>query len=166
RGSRPARTQSRRPVAWIWGGVAVMAVIILAAMVWVFNLAPTTLAPDLAITVPDVSGQTAEAGIEELTEAGLSPKRVDKADADVATGVIISTSIRPGARVNKGEAIDVFVSTGAPSIDLPSLMFLAEADAVAKIKEIGLTYGTSQQQNSPNVPACQVLAITIDDETT
>jgi serine/threonine-protein kinase len=164
--NRPTRTQSRPPVAWIWGGIAVMAVIIVAAMVWVFSLSPTAIAPNLAITVPDVSGQTAEAGIQELTEAGLTPKRVDKADADVATGVIISTSIRPGARVNQGEAIDVFVSTGPPSVDLPSLMFLAEADAVTKITDAGLSYGTSKQQNSPNVPAGQVLAITIDDETT
>jgi serine/threonine-protein kinase len=45
-------------------------------------------------------------------------------------------------------------------------MFLAEADAISKIGEVGLSYGTSKQQNSPNVPAGQVLAITIDDETT
>jgi len=164
--NRPTRTQSRPPVAWIWGGIAVMAVIIVAAMVWVFSLSPTSIAPDLAITVPDVSGQTAEAGIQELTEAGLTPKRIDKADPDVSAGVIISTSIRPGARVNQGEAIDVIVSTGPPSVALPSLMFLAEADAISKIGEVGLSYGTSKQQNSPNVPAGQVLAITIDDETT
>jgi serine/threonine-protein kinase len=164
--NRPTRTQSRPPVAWIWGGIAVMAVIIVAAMVWVFSLSPTAIAPDLAITVPDVSGQTAEAGIQELTEAGLTPKRIDRADPDVSAGVIISTSIRPGAKVNRGEAIDVLVSTGPPSVDLPSLMFSAEADAIAKIEEAGLSYGTSKQQNSPNVPAGQVLAITIDDETT
>jgi serine/threonine-protein kinase len=164
--NRPTRTQSRPPVAWIWGGIAVMAVIIVAAMVWVFSLSPTAIAPDLAITVPDVAGQTAEAGIQELTEAGLNPKRIDKADPDVSAGVIVSTSIRPGARVNQGEAIDVIVSTGPPSVALPSLMFLAEADAITKIGDAGLSYGTSKQQNSPNVPAGQVLAITIDDETT
>jgi serine/threonine-protein kinase len=163
--NRPTRTQSRPPVAWIWGGIAVMAVIIVAAMVWVFSLSPTNLAPDLAITVPDVAGKTAEAGIEELTEAGLVPKRIDKSDADVAAGVIISTSIEPGARVNSGESIDVLVSTGPPSVTLAALTYLPEADAIAKIQEAGLSYGTSKQQNSPSVPAGQVMAITVDDET-
>lgn len=164
--NRPTRTQSRPPVAWIWGGIAVMAVIIVAAMVWVFSLSPTNIGGDLAITVPDVAGKTAEAGIQELTEAGLVPKRVDQADADVAAGVIISTSIEPGARVNKGESIDVIVSTGPPSVNLPALTFLSEADAIAKIEGVGLTYGTSKQQNSPSVPAGQVMQITVDDETT
>src|SRR5690606_21671407 len=78
----------------------------------------------------------------------------------------ISTSIRPGARVNQGEAIDVFVSTGAPSVDLPSLMFLADADAATKMSDAGLSCGTSKQQNSPNAPVGQVLAMTIAGGTT
>jgi serine/threonine-protein kinase len=164
--NRPTRTQSRPPVAWIWGGIAVMAVIIVAAMVWVFSLQATNLGGNLAVTVPDVAGMTAEAGIEELAEAGLVPKRIDKSDADVAAGVIISTSIEPGARVNSGEAIDVLVSTGPPSVSLPALTYLPEADAITKIQEAGLEYGTSKQQNSPSAPAGQVMAITVDDETT
>jgi serine/threonine-protein kinase len=163
--NRPTRTQSRPPVAWIWGGIAVMAVIIVAAMVWVFSLQATNLGGNLAVTVPDVAGMTAEAGIEELAEAGLVPKRIDKSDADVAAGVIISTSIEPGARVNSGEAIEVLVSTGPPSVSLPALTYLPEADAITKIQEAGLDYGTSKQQNSPSVPAGQVMAITVDDET-
>lgn len=164
--NRPTRTQSRPPVAWIWGGIAVMIVIIVAAMVWVFSLSPTSIAPDLAIEVPDVAGQTAESGILQLTEAGLKPKRVDQSDPEVAEGVIISTSIRPGARVNQGESIEVLVSTGPPSVELPALTFLSEADAIARIEERGLNYGSSRQQNSPSVPAGQVMAITIGDETT
>ena len=162
--NRPTRTQSRPPVAWFWGGIAAMAVIIVAAMVWVFSLSPTNIGGDLAITVPDVAGKTAEAGMAELTEAGLVPKRIDRADAEVAAGVIISTSIDPGARVNQGEPIDVIVSTGAPAVELASLIFLSEADAIAKIEAAGLTYGQSSKQNSPNVPADQVLAITVGDD--
>jgi serine/threonine protein kinase len=164
--NRPTRTQSRPPVAWLWGGVMMMVVIIVAAMVWVFSLSPTNIAPDLAIDVPDVTGKTAEVGMAELTEAGLKPKRVDRTDGTVDAGKIISTSIRPGARVNRGEAIDVIVSSGLPSVDLPSLMFQSEADAIARIKELDLVDGSITQQNSPSVPAGQVMAITIDEETT
>ncbi len=159
--NRPTRTQSRPPVAWLWGGIAMMLVIIVAAMVWVFSLTPTNIAPGLAVEVPDVAGQTAEAGIAELTEAGLKPHRVDQASTEVDAGLIISTSIEPGTRVSNGEEIDVFVSSGPPSVSLPSLTYTAEADAIAKIEELGLTYGTSSQQYHPNIPAGQVIGITI-----
>ncbi len=162
--NRPTRTQSRPPVAWIWGGIAVMVVIIVAAMVWVFSLSPTNIAPDLAVEVPDVAGQQAEAGIEELSSLGLTPHRVDKASADVEAGIIISTSIDPGTRVSKGEDIDVIVSTGPPSVSLPSLTYASEADAKAKLAELGLTYGMSSQQYHPSIPAGQVIGITVGDD--
>jgi serine/threonine-protein kinase len=161
--NRPTRTQTRPPVAWIWGGIAVMAVIIIAAMVWVFSLAPTNIAPDLAVEVPDVVGEQADAGIATLTEAGLSPQRIDQPSDEVAAGLIISTSIDAGTKVSKGEAIDVVVSTGLPAVSLPALTYLAEADAVAKIQEFGLVYGESKQQNHPSIPAGQVIGITIGD---
>ncbi len=164
--NRPTRTQSRPPVAWIWGGIAVMVVIIVAAMVWVFSLSPTNIAPDLAVKVPDVVGEQADAGIETLTEAGLKPRRVDQASTDVDAGLIISTSIEAGTKVGEGEAIDVIVSTGPPSVSLPSLTYVAEADAIAKVQELGLSYGTSSQQYHPNIPAGQVIGITIGEDPT
>lgn len=164
--NRPVRTQSRPPVAWIWGGIALMVVIIVAAMVWVFSLSPDTLvSPNTSISVPDVVGETADAGIQELTDAGLRPTRLDRADPDVEAGLIVSTSIEPGTKVGPGEAIDVVVSTGPPSVVLPSLVYMPEADAIAKIQELGLTYGTSTPTNSPNVPDKQVIGATVGDNT-
>ena len=163
--NRPTRTQSRPPVAWIWGGIAVMVVIIVAAMVWVFSLSPTNIAPDLAVKVPDVVGEQAESGIQTLTDAGLTPHRIDQASTKVDAGLIISTSIDAGTKVSKGEDIDVVVSTGPPSVNLPTLTYLAEADAITKIQELGLVYGTSSSQNHPSIPAGQVIGFTLGDDT-
>ena len=79
-------------------------------------------------------------------------------------GTIISTNISPGEKVGPGEAISVIVSTGKPNVSLPSLVYLAEADAIAKIQELGLTYGTTESSNSPNVPQGQVLGVRIGDK--
>ncbi len=160
--NRPTRTQSRPPVAWIWGGILVMIVIIAAAMVWVFSLQPTQIS-NTGITVPKVAGLTAEAGLQQLTDAGLDPTRIDRPDDTVAAGVIISTSIEPGTRVSKGEAIDVIVSTGKPAVALPGMTYMSESDAIAKIGELGLVYGTSTPHDSPNVPQGQVLWVTVGD---
>src|SRR6478735_4294006 len=111
--NRPVRTQSRPPVAWIWGGIVLMIVIIVAAMVWVFSLSPERIVgPGTSITVPDVVGEPADAGIQTLTEAGLRPTRIDRPDDTVAAGLIVSTSIDAGTKVGPEEAIDVIVSTG------------------------------------------------------
>jgi serine/threonine-protein kinase len=165
--NRPVRTQSRPPVAWIWGGIALMVVIIVAAMVWVFSLSPEKIVgPGTSITVPDVAGEPADTGIQELTDAGLRPTRIDRADEKVEAGLIISTSIDPGTKVGPGEAIDVLVSTGPPQATLPSLINKSEADAIAAIQAAGLTYGTSTPRGSPNVPAGAVIAATVGDDAT
>ncbi|MFT4028544.1 MAG: Stk1 family PASTA domain-containing Ser/Thr kinase [Protaetiibacter sp.] len=164
--NRPTRTQSRPPVAWIWGGIVVMVVIIVAAMVWVFSLSPSDIGESTGIEVPDVVGEQADAGMQTLSDAGLVPNQVSKADEEVPAGYIISTSIEAHTRVNKGELIDVYVSTGPPLVALPALTYLTEADAIAKIESLGLSYGTSSTQYSPNVAAGQVIAVTIDDDST
>ncbi len=165
--NRPVRTQSRPPVAWIWGGIALMIVIIVAAMVWVFNLAPSQLVGSgTSITVPDVSGEPAESGLQELTDLGLRPTQVDNPDDEVPAGIIISTSIDPGTKVGPGESIDVYVSTGKPAVTLPSLLNKTEAEAIAAIEAAGLKYGASTQTNSPNIAAGLVMFATVDDNTT
>ncbi len=164
--TRPVRTQSRPPVAWIWTGVVVMAAIIVAAMVWVFNLNTTTLvSTGASVTVPDVTGQTEAAGTAALTEAGLRPSVVHRTNADVAEGLIFELSIAPGTKVSPKEAIDVFVSIGAPQVSLSSLTYMTEADAIAKIEGLGLKYGESRSEYSPTVAGGQVIGATIGDST-
>ena len=164
--TRPTRTQSRPPVAWIWGGILVMAVVIVAAMVWVFNLSPTNIGESLAVTVPDVVGEQAEVGVQTLTEAGLRPVTVEQEDADTPAGVIISTSIAAGTKVSEGESIDVVVSSGPPAVTVPTLTYLSEDDARAAIAELGLSYGESRTDYSPGVPEGQVIGFTVDDDPT
>src|SRR5690606_40697860 len=41
---RAPRTQSRPPVAWIWGGIAMLIVIVVAAGFWIFPLQPPPIA--------------------------------------------------------------------------------------------------------------------------
>ncbi|QEO09064.1 Stk1 family PASTA domain-containing Ser/Thr kinase [Protaetiibacter larvae] len=163
--NRPVRTQSRPPVAWIWGGIAVMVVVIVAAMVWVFNLSPGEyVGAGTAVKVPDVVGQQADAGMQVLRDAGLRPTRVDRPDDKVDAGFIVSTSIVAGTTVSPNETLEVVVSSGPPKTALPVLTNAAEADAIAKIKELGLVYGQSNSSYSPNVPAGYVIAATIGDD--
>ena len=159
-GESAPRTQSRPPVAWVWGGIAIMAVLVVAALFWVFNMAPTNLVTSgTTIAVPDVAGKSWEAGRDQLTNLGLEPTQVAKADEEVKAGFIIDTNIEPGATVSPGQSIEVRVSSGKAKVTIPNLAFATEDSAKATLEQLGLKYGETQQSYSPNVPAGVVVGI-------
>lgn len=155
------RTQSRPPVAWIWGGVGVMAVIIVAALVWVFSLTPQNLiGPNASAKVPDVIGMDwKKSGQSKLEAAQLKPTEVLQSSTKVAQGAIIAIDPPVGTTVLPGTPVTVTVSTGRPAVTLPSLLYKSQDDATATITAAGLKVGSIDQQNSPSVPAGQVMGI-------
>lgn len=155
----PRRTQSRPPVAWIWAGITIMAVVIVAAMFWVFAIAPTTgFQLSGSIEVANVSGDTYDAGRQTLLDQELSVSRVDRASADVPEGSIIDTEPSAGATVSAGQNVRVYVSSGAREVTVPSTASKSEQDAIQTIRLQGLTYGESTRVNSPSVPKDAVIS--------
>ena len=154
---RVARTQNRPPVAWIWAGIATMAAIIVAVIFWTFNLAPTQLAPNLSTEVPDVVGQSWEDGSAVLEDAKLAPQRFTEASETVPEGAIIRTDPEAGTMVNPGLQVKVYVSLGETPARVPNVDNIPEADAIARITEAGLVYGSTTQEYSTDVPAGVVI---------
>ena len=148
---RSVRTQSRPPVAWIWGGVTIMVVIIVAVVVWTLSLSPTALTSNVAIDVPDVTGFTWENGSAALIEAKLDPTRIDEVSDTVAEGVVISTDPPSGVTVSPGQNIKVSVSSGPEQLQIPQLAGLTSAAATEALGAIGLSVGTITQAYSADV---------------
>ena len=148
---RRTRTQSRPPVAWIWSGIAVLAVVVAAVLFWAFNLERTQLAPSISVEVADIAGQLYEDGAERLIEDGLEPNPFPESSTDVPEGQIIRTEPAAGVTVSPGQEIDVIVSTGPPTVAVPNVDRLSLADAQAAIEAAGLTVGTITAENSPNI---------------
>jgi serine/threonine protein kinase len=155
---RGSRTQNRPPVAWIWVGIAAVAVILFGVVFWVINLPPTTLGDDLSVKVPSVVGQTYDAGAKELTDAGLVPSNTKASSDTVPEGRIVSVSPKAGTKVGKGQDVDVVVSAGKSATTVPSLTNMAEADAKAALTARQLVYGTSTPAHSPSVAAGIVIS--------
>jgi eukaryotic-like serine/threonine-protein kinase len=155
---RVVRTQSRPPVAWIWGGVAVITVIIVATMVWVLSLTTTDIGASLAVTVPTLENQTYEDGEAQLIEAQLVPERVSESNPDILEGTILRTEPPAGERVSPQTVIKVFVSSGPKKESIPQLVGLTQDAAQAKIIELGFTVGTITQEHSTSIPAGMVMS--------
>ncbi len=154
---RRSRTQSRPPVAWIWAGIAVIAVVIAAVLFWALNLERTPLNEAVAIAVPDVVGLEYDpedgsvGGGQILLDAGLRPEPVTVTDPDIPEGQIISTDPPAGTTVAPGQIIEVVVSAGRELIEVPSLALLSLAEAEAQLTARGLLIGTVTAENSSSI---------------
>jgi serine/threonine-protein kinase len=164
---RAPRTQNRPPVAWIWGGVSIMAVIIVATLVWVFTLAPQQLVgAGAAVEIPNVAGQTFKVGGQKLLDAGLKVSRLDQASDKVPADQIVSIDPTAGTRVTPGYVVQVTVSSGPQQVTLQGLIYKPEADAQAAIVAAGLVYGSTTTDFSASVPVGQVIGVEVAGSTT
>ncbi|HRN29892.1 MAG TPA: Stk1 family PASTA domain-containing Ser/Thr kinase [Terrimesophilobacter sp.] len=154
---RVQRTQSRPPVAWIWGGIVATAVVLIGLMFWVVNLTAPVLAPNISVVVPHVVGQPYEAGATALTELDLVPERRAEASAIYDEGLIIRTLPEAGERVAADQVVQVWVSTGRTLNTIPMVVNMSVADARTAIEIAGFEVGTTTTQNSPDVPANTVM---------
>jgi serine/threonine-protein kinase len=156
---RIARTQNRPPVAWIWGGVAVLIVIIVAVFMWVQSVSqPTVLTGNVSIAVPAVTGTSYEDAQKALSEAKLVAERIDQASADVPVNAVIGTDPEAGIKVAPGESITVYVSSGAETVKVPQMTGKDQVAAAADLEAAGLVVATPAQVYSPNIKAGTVIS--------
>ena len=154
---RRSRSQTRPPVAWIWSGIAVMVVVIAAVLYWAFSLEQTPLTSSVAIEVPDVVGQQYEQGAQELIDLNLEPEPFLETSLDVPEGEIMRTVPNAGITVSPGQQIQLFVSSGAPLVTVPSVNLLTLTETEALLADRGLVVGTVSSENSASVAADVVI---------
>jgi serine/threonine-protein kinase len=139
-----AAARRRRRARWIAAGVAALAIL---AAVLLLLLLPTKAG---SATVPDVAGQTQAAAVAALKREGLSPVVSVTSNAHVASGLVIGTTPARGTIVRKGSRVSVFVSSGAESVAVPSVVHKPSAEAVKILTQKGLQ-PTTQSEPSETV---------------
>ncbi|MCU1523855.1 MAG: pknB [Microbacteriaceae bacterium] len=155
---RPARTQTRPPVAWIWVGITAIAVILIAVVFWVVNLPPASISEGLSVKVPYVVGEDyTKIAAPKLTNLKLVPNLLTEASSTVPQGQVISTDPTAGTRVSKGQQVKVYVSAGKNPTTVPSLNNLTEAAAKDAITARKLAYGKTSPEHSATIPAGTVI---------
>lgn len=157
---RAVRTQSRPPVAWIWVGIASLAVILVAVVFWVIHLPPSTIGDGLSVRVPNIVGEQYDAGATKLTDLKLVPSRLTLPSDTVAKGDIISTDPAADSRVPRNQAVKVYVSDGKNPTTIPSVNNLSEDQAKAALTERKLHYGKSTPEHSATLAAGTVIRST------
>jgi beta-lactam-binding protein with PASTA domain len=90
--------------------------------------------------VPDVTGRPLEMAQVMIDKAQLARGRVVDRPSDGPSGLVLSQSLKPGARVPRGTPLDLAVSQ-VPLVTVPNVMKLPIGDALAQIDKEGLARG-------------------------
>ncbi|KDA05154.1 serine/threonine protein kinase [Microbacterium sp. CH12i] len=158
-----ARTQSGPPVVWIWAGVALLAVLLISVLVWVLMMPRGEQIPTSSRTVPDLSDVSYERAQEALLDLDLQSALVYEASASVTEDNVIRTNPVGGQSVEKGQKVTLYVSTGAETVAVPTLVGLSQTAARAALAGVGLEMGSVIQRNEPNSAADTVLEASVDE---
>jgi serine/threonine protein kinase len=152
--ARGSRTQQRPPVAWIWAGIALLMVIVIAVVVWTITLPKDTgIDRGLSVKVPALSGQSYDGAQSALKKLGLVAVEQQVSSSTISPGAVISTSPGTGSSVAPHSTVTVTVSSGGSALTVPDVSDLTVAAATAKLKAAGLKVGTTTAEDSQTVTA-------------
>ncbi|KXZ59949.1 Serine/threonine-protein kinase PknB [Microbacterium laevaniformans] len=145
------RTQAGPPAAWIWAGVALLAVVLISVLIWVITMRPGAAVPQNSRVVEDVVDMSWDRASEKLVGQDLQAKRVDQSDNAIVSGNVIRTDPAAGTIVAPGQTITVYVSTGQQTSAMPDITGKSSTDAEAALKAVGLQLGAVTTRSDPDL---------------
>ena len=158
-----ARTQSGPPVAWIWAGVALLAVLLASVLFWVVTVQGPSVQSS-SRSVPDLVDVSSERAQEALDELNLTSTLVVEPSSDIAEGNVTRTDPEAGTTVEQETEITVYVSSGAEMVTVPRLVGMSQADAEKALSDAGLQLGTIRPASNSDQQAGVVLEASVADE--
>jgi len=94
------------------------------------------------IPVPDVVGFDGPLAQRLIAAAGLTVAQVESVQAAAPPGVVMLTRPAASAVASPGAPVTVVVSRGAPTIPVPDLLGMSQADGRTRLELDGLELGT------------------------
>ena len=110
------------------------------------------------IPVPHVAGLDGSLAQQLIVAAGLTVAQVESVQAAAAPGVTMLTRPAATTLLAPGAPVTVVVSRGAPTIAVPGLLGLSQADARTRLEQEGLALGTVTRRRSGDATPGTVIA--------
>jgi serine/threonine-protein kinase len=96
------------------------------------------LIPSSGVTVPNLVNVAEQDAANLLKQSGLTVRTLRENSDSIPSGNVTRTNPPPGtSNLKGGTVIDMYVSTGAKTVAVPSVQGLSEPDATAKLKGKG-----------------------------
>ncbi|HTR20926.1 MAG TPA: PASTA domain-containing protein [Gemmatimonadales bacterium] len=110
------------------------------------------------IPIPDVAGLDSGLARRLIAAVGLVVADVESVQAAVAPGIAMLTRPAPGTPLPAGSSLRLVVSIGAPTISVPDLLGLTQADARTRLELEGLTLGSVTRRRTGDAAPGTVIA--------
>jgi beta-lactam-binding protein with PASTA domain len=110
------------------------------------------------IPVPDVTGLEGSLAQRLIAAAGLGVAPVESVQAAAAPGVTMLTRPAATTLLSPGAPVAVVVSRGAPTIPVPGLLGMSQADARTRLELDGLALGTVTRRRASDATPGTVIA--------
>lgn len=110
------------------------------------------------IPVPDVAGLEGSLAQRLIVAAGLTVAQVESVQAAAPPGVAMLTRPPATTVLPAGASVTVVVSRGAPTIPVPDLLGMSQADARSRLELDGLTLGTMTRRRTSDANPGTVVA--------
>jgi beta-lactam-binding protein with PASTA domain len=108
--------------------------------------------------VPNVIGMTLTRAQNELAGDGFVTGTIQEVShPDIPRGSVSDQVPRAGFALARGEAVDLFVSTGAPTVRVPNLVGLTRSEAAQRLADSDLRMGSASQRQDPSAEPGTVL---------
>ncbi|MFF0745040.1 Stk1 family PASTA domain-containing Ser/Thr kinase [Streptomyces sp. NPDC004111] len=99
------------------------------------------------VSVPVLVGQKYADALQSATTAGLTLKRENQPCADKEKGVVCKQTPQQGTSVDKASSVTVFVSSGAPKVEVPDVMEQTQERASKRLSKEGFTVKVEKAQS-------------------
>lgn len=139
---------------WLWVLVAFFALVLAGgayALVSSMNRSGET------VTVPRLVGLTQTAAEEQATAAGLSVEVAGEETSTLPEGQVTRQDPAEGDKARKNSTIRVWLTAAKATVEVPQLVGLTEAKAVAKMNGLELKLAPATHEASPR-PAGEVVS--------
>ena len=151
-GPTRVRPIPRRRNPWPWVALVALLLLIGLAAAWAFGLFESTP----IVIVPEIEGMTLREAEEALTAVGLAVGEVELVYSEAASGTVLSQDPEPGTGVAPDSTVDISVSQGQEMFQIPNLIGMSEAEAIAKVNSAGFELAAIQREFNKEIEEGQV----------
>jgi eukaryotic-like serine/threonine-protein kinase len=145
----PARPPRDHTPGWLIALIVFLVLAVLGALLWLFasNVLSSNDTGTKQVRVPDVTGFTQDAAINQLKQAGLNPVPQTKV-SDRSPGTVLSQDPPARKLVDKGSDVTIVIAKAPKQVQVPNLVGQTVDQATTALQAQGLALGNVDQQES------------------
>jgi eukaryotic-like serine/threonine-protein kinase len=129
-----------RRAFWPWFVAFLFVVAAIVGGYFLYDQVQEQLSGSKTVAVESYLGIREIAAVQKIRDIGLKPNPVRQANADVDATYVFAQTPKAGERTQKGNFVTIYVSTGPPKTEVPSVVGLPLDRALSELRDAELKW--------------------------